>query len=511
LKTALGSESGGVTNRLQEQMGYAYDSAGNLFRRTNNALVDTFNVNDLNELTTSTHAGTLTVAGTTTSAATNVTVNGLAASLYQDATFAKDGFTVTNGNNSFRAVAGDSLGRRDSSTVSVNLPATVIFSYDLNGNLLSDGTRAFDYDDENQLIRITVTNAWKSEFTYDGKLRRRVRREFTWRGSAWVQTNEVRYVYDGNLVVQERDAYNLPQVTYTRGNDLSGSLEGAGGIGGLLARSDINGACFYHADGNGNITALVNGLQLIAAKYLYDPFGNILSQSGPLADANLYRFSSKEWHLNSGLVYYLYRFYDGNLQRWVNRDPVEEEGGLNLQAFIWNDGVDLYDPFGLSGIITINTLKGGGGSLDGHAWITYTPDGGETVSFGTYGNRNPTGLYTNLELQSGYPAPDVSRSMHLNDIQEQNLFQAISQTQEAGSLGWNYTSPCTTFAANAWSAATGEGLYTGVLNSPSTLANSINNANWYHSPPTGNVTLTIPVSPTQNISVNTAVVFIRAH
>jgi YD repeat-containing protein len=277
LKTAFGAESGGVTNRLQEKMGYAYDSAGNLFRRTNNALVQTFNVNDLNELTTGTRTGTLTVAGTTTSAATNVTVNGLSASLYQDATFAKDGFTVTNGNNTFAAVAKDSLGRQDSSSVTVNLPATNSFTYDLNGNLVSDGLRAFDYDDENQLIRITVTNAWKSEFTYDGRMRCRVEKNFAWTGSAWQQTNEVRFVYDGDLVVQERDANNLPQVTYTRGNDLSGSLQGAGGIGGLLARTDINGPCFYHADGNGIITALINGPQLIAAKYLYDSFGNILS------------------------------------------------------------------------------------------------------------------------------------------------------------------------------------------------------------------------------------------
>jgi RHS repeat-associated protein len=68
--------------------------------------------------------------------------------------------------------------------------------------------------------------------------------------------------------------------------------------------------------------------QVVVARYLYDPFGNLLSQSGPLADANLYRFSSKEWHQNSGLVYYLYRFYDSGLQRWLNRDPLSDAGGL---------------------------------------------------------------------------------------------------------------------------------------------------------------------------------------
>jgi len=55
-------------------------------------------------------------------------------------------------------------------------------------------------------------------------------------------------------------------VTYTRGVDLSGSLQGAGGIGGLLARTDATGSTFYHADGAGNITALMDGNQNIVAR-----------------------------------------------------------------------------------------------------------------------------------------------------------------------------------------------------------------------------------------------------
>jgi hypothetical protein len=47
----------------------------------------------------------------------------------------------------------------------------------------------------------------------------------------------VNYIYDGMRVIQERDGNNWPQVSYTRGLDLSGTFEGAGGIGGLLARS----------------------------------------------------------------------------------------------------------------------------------------------------------------------------------------------------------------------------------------------------------------------------------
>src|SRR5439155_17885049 len=182
---------------------------------------------------------------------------------------------------------------------------------------------------------------------------------------------------DGMLVIQERDANNLPTVTYTRGRDLSGSLEGAGGIGGLLARtsnSDLpsaNAHSLYHADGNGNITAIINAQQLVLGRYIYDPFGNTLPKSGPLADANTYRFSSKDYHANSGLYYYGYRFYDPNLQRSPNRDPLGEPGfevlrggetdlrgdGPNLYQFVRNNPLNWVDLLGLRRKFTTDEQK----------------------------------------------------------------------------------------------------------------------------------------------------------
>ncbi len=203
----------------------------------------------------------------------------------------------------------------------------------------------------NQLIRITEPAAWKSEFIYDGRMRRRIRREHTWFSGAWQQTNEIRYVYDGNLAMEERGTNNAPLVKYIRGLDLSGTLQGAGGIGGLLVRFEPAArtaqTAFYHADGSGNITCLINTNQLIVAKYLYDPYGNILSMSGPLAMANLYRFSSKEHHLNSSLLYFGFRFYDPALQRFLNQDPIGEAGGLNLYGFVGNGPLSAVDPYGL--------------------------------------------------------------------------------------------------------------------------------------------------------------------
>ena len=331
--------------------------------------MQTFNVNNLNELTTATRSGTLTVAGTTTSAATTVTVNGSGAYLYADNTFAKDGFTVTNGTNTFTAIAQDSYNRKDTNAVSVDLPATVTFVYDLNGNLTSDGKRRFDFDDENQLSRVTVTNEFKKEFVYDGLNRLRIKREYKWSG-AWIQTNEVRFIYDGNLVVQHRDANNLPTLSLTRGNDLSGSLQGAGGIGGLLALSQLSTVkpqhYYYHSDGNGNITALVNTNQIIVARHVYDSFGITLSLSGTKADANPYWFSSQLYDADTDFCHYQRRVYVPIWQRWLNRDPSEEEGGINLLGFAYNDPINAIDDTGM-GVIYMKFK-------DGRTLLQITPD-----------------------------------------------------------------------------------------------------------------------------------------
>ena len=90
----------------------------------------------------------------------------------------------------------------------------------------------------------------------------------------------------------------------------------------------------YHADGNGNITALEFTNQTLAASYRYDPYGNTLTAAGALATANSYRFSSKEWIASINGYSYLYRYYVPNAQRWLNRDPIGEGGGINLYDYV---------------------------------------------------------------------------------------------------------------------------------------------------------------------------------
>src|SRR5207237_1426115 len=132
--------------------------------------------------------------------------------------------------------------------------------FDTNGNLVigHDLNWLYSYDAENRLVQQTRPGGAEglgalTVFSYDGLGRLRIRQEYhqhcdpnindesaaqfiepdTGGGGGqncyWILDSETRYIYDGWRVIQERDGSNNPQVSYTRGSDLSGSMEGAGG------------------------------------------------------------------------------------------------------------------------------------------------------------------------------------------------------------------------------------------------------------------------------------------
>ncbi len=49
-----------------------------------------------------------------------------------------------------------------------------------------------------------------------------------------------------------------------------------------------------------------------------------------------------------GVSYYGYRYYNPDLGRWINRDPIEERGGVHIVAFVKNSPINLFDLYGLA-------------------------------------------------------------------------------------------------------------------------------------------------------------------
>jgi RHS repeat-associated protein len=334
------------TPRQNEQLGFGYDAANNLHTRVNGNLTQTFTADAADQLSNITRAGTYTLSGATPAPALNVTVNGQAAARYADMTFAATNLTLANGANTFTVIATNMYGLKKTNAASANLPVNTGFTYDNNGNLTNDGTKAFFYDTENQITNVTVANSFKKDFVYDGLNRLRIKREYGWTNNAWLKTNEIRFIWDGNVIVQLRDLNNVPTLTLTRGLDLSGSLQGAGGIGGLLALTDNSGTSYYyHQDGIGNVTALMDGREQVAYRAAYDPFNRIIRQTGNFG-LGIFGASGQFYDQDTRLLHYQRRVYSPELARWLNQDSIQEWGGINLYGFVGNNPLSWVDPLG---------------------------------------------------------------------------------------------------------------------------------------------------------------------
>ena len=226
------------------------------------------------------------------------------------------------------------------SAIQSGTAAAVEPAYDADGNQLADATLNCQWDGENRLVSVTKTDGTQVTCAYDAQSRR-VRKTVT-SGSAVISNTA--YLYDGwNLIAEyslTSDGNNgttaTLQAANTWGIDLSGSRQGAGGVGGLLTRTTGGATYAYSFDGNGNVSELLDLAGNTAAHYEYGPFGEPLRVSGAMAGQNPFRFSTKYTDDETGLLYYGYRFYNPSTGRWVSRDPIGENGGINLYEFCAN-------------------------------------------------------------------------------------------------------------------------------------------------------------------------------
>ncbi|MEJ1974198.1 MAG: RHS repeat-associated core domain-containing protein [Lacunisphaera sp.] len=377
---------------------YRFDSLGNRATAgetgSPGAADDEYTANALNQYTQKEN-NTVRVLGTAASSA-HVAVLGAAATGKLDRAWGADlvpanGSAAAGGTaTAYAAIIGGGSGGADlikSLSQPFFIPkALQAFTYDDDGNLAQDSVWDYQYDAENRLVAmqnrsevigtgmIAGADARRLEFKYDYK-NRRVRKTVYggWNGSTYATTlSDTKFLYDGANLIAEFDALSTLTLTrsFTWGLDLQGSLTASGGVGALLQiRDEVqNKTLLPTYDGNGNVAALLNAdTGALEAAYEYDPFGNLLRAEGTYAAANHFRFSSKFQDDETGLVYYGLRYYSPTLGRFINKDPIEEMGGLNLYAFCSNNGVNRWDYLG-----QIERVK----YMDGGRETASTPDFG---------------------------------------------------------------------------------------------------------------------------------------
>lgn len=77
------------------------------------------------------------------------------------------------------------------------------------------------------------------------------------------------------------------------------------------------------------------------------PFGEVIRATGPLANTNPFRFSTKYQDDETDLLYYGYRYYSASAGRWLNQDPIGKPSDFNLYAFTRNSALSYVDLWGL--------------------------------------------------------------------------------------------------------------------------------------------------------------------
>ncbi|MFO0860521.1 MAG: RHS repeat-associated core domain-containing protein [Phycisphaerales bacterium] len=291
-------------------------------------------------------------------------------------------------------------------------PKPETLSYDADGNLTGDGRFAYTYDGENRLIRVEkavgipvapglgIDGVWYYEYDYLGRRIRKLRRTIVIEemmtmnkasgeggnegggetnslggggemGEMGPIVEELRFMYDGWVLMEELSGTNAVVRSYVHGPDLSASLGGAGGIGGTAfqvnaATASSTNTRWFTFDPQGNVTDLREvAANTRWASVEYGPFGEPTIAPGTNGGQFKLRFSSKYFDEETGFSDFGKRYYNSSTGRWINRDPAQESiGGANLFAYVDNYPTASFDPVGLSGRSSSGTGRLDLGSVD---------------------------------------------------------------------------------------------------------------------------------------------------
>ena len=218
---------------------------------------------------------------------------------------------------------------------------TFLYTYDANGNLetktekVGGAVTTHTYDAENRLVRIDFPDLTIAEYRYDG-LGRRIEKN--------VNGVITRYVYDAEDILLEYNGTNALLARYTHGPEIDEPL--------VMERDlDASGTFeaaerfAYHTDGSGSVTELTDSTGVVARAYAYDAYGQIADEIGTLA--NPFTYTAREFDAESGLYFYRARYYDPEIGRFLNEDPLGfDAADLNLYRYVFNNPVNFRDPSG---------------------------------------------------------------------------------------------------------------------------------------------------------------------
>ena len=245
--------------------------------------------------------------------------------------------------------------------------------YDASGNLTGYNGMTLSWDNWGQLIGATNTPLGNVTYTYDALGRR---------ASKTVGGATTLYLYDGDALIGEV-------------NGATGQLTRSytwGAIG-LISDHSSTGSRYYMFDPAGHTRALLDANGNTLAQQAYTSYGQQVGTALPTPFAwngACGIFSDPE----TGLLYMRARYYSPSIGRFISRDPIGFDGGINVYAYCEGDPLNYCDPNGNDWKLTIR-------ASNDHAWIVVKDPLGITTSYGRwhtgYGGSVTDGVQINIE------------------------------------------------------------------------------------------------------------------
>jgi RHS repeat-associated protein len=282
-------------------------------------------------------------------------------------------------------------------------------SYDDNGSLVNDGlTHTFEWDGANRLTAVNYTGTTnRSEFTYDG-LSRCVKTVEKTNGAI---TSTRKFVWCGDEKCEFRDANDaVTLMAYPQGQYVGTTKY------------------FYFRDHLGSIREMMKSNGTLVARFDYDPWGRSTTVLNTIVPD--FNYTGLYRHSASNLEMAVHRFYDPELGRWINRDPIGEGGGVNLYGYAANVPLRFTDPLGLLVDAYFNVQQGLLRVVDRDigASITLRADSGKQ---GTEKNNNPA-----YENKQNGPIPRGDYEILNRLYNESDNWSELDELQASGIGVW---------------------------------------------------------------------------
>ena len=207
----------------------------------------------------------------------------------------------------------------------VNGQWETVAQYDDRGNPTTYREHDIEYDQSNHLTSFDETLT--AGYSGDG---RRIWKE--------VNGERVFFIYDGDTLIGEMDEYGSTTAVNTIGTT------------GLISRqtgSMSGNPVYYLFDPLGNVLHRLDGDGDIVSSDIYDAWGKREYSDDLTGDPYGYKgqygyYTDQE----TGLILCTHRYYDPETGRWLTKDPIGHEGGVNLYGYCGNDPVNGVDPSG---------------------------------------------------------------------------------------------------------------------------------------------------------------------